>query len=177
MNDDAFWERVNAALDERRDPLEDPQIQRELDASPERLDELELLLRTAGALGQARPLARRGRVAKALLVAGAAAVLALALHLLWNAPSRSSEHFAGAVGASADAADLAGSAAAPFVLEPCIALLDLRATFTHRTPDEIREVRFDALSDTYSQELRRRTVDGPAVSFSVDVVRTSPSHP
>jgi hypothetical protein len=177
MSDDAFWGRVNAALDERRDPLEDPQVQRELEGSPERFGELELLVHAAGALGQARPLARRGRAAKALLVPGAAAALALALPLLWNAPSRSSEHFANAVETPAGAADLAGSAPAAFVLEPCIALLDLRATFTHRTADEIREVQIDVLSDSSSREVHRRAGESPAIAFSVATIRTSQLQP
>jgi hypothetical protein len=72
MNADAFWERVNAALDERRDPLEDPLVQRELEGSPDRFGELERLLRASSTLESAPK--RERRRAGALIAAGLVAM-------------------------------------------------------------------------------------------------------
>ena len=177
MNHDAFGERVNAALDERRDPLEDPQVQRELERSPERLDELERLLRAANTLENAPPRERRRRTAAALIVVAAAVAALLTLQHLRSATDRSTETVADAAQSSTGGADVAPSAPPAFVLEPCISLLELRATFTHRSADEIREVQFDALSDSSSREIHRRAVERPAIAFSVATIRTSQLQP
>ncbi len=177
MNADAFWERVNAALDQRRDPLADPLVQRELEGSPDRFGELERLLRAASKLERAPQPARVRRTAAALIAVAAGAAALLTLRHLQSAADRPTEHVADAAQASTGAADFAPSAPPGFVLQPCIALLELRATFTHRTADEIREVQIDALSDSSSREVHRRAVEGSAIAFSVATIRTSQLQP
>lgn len=71
MRDEVFWTRVNAALDERRDPLADEHVQDALAERPERLDRLLALERRLGAL----PRAQRHTTRRPWLVAAAAAVL------------------------------------------------------------------------------------------------------
>ena len=83
MNDrERLWERVNLALDERRDPLEDALVQRLVAERPELADELVRLQERLATL-RARP-KRAWRVA-AILVAFAAAISVL--FALRNAPS------------------------------------------------------------------------------------------
>jgi hypothetical protein len=68
---DPFWEQVHAALDARRDPLEDPRVQQLLAERPERLTDL-----AAVRSGLAR-VARAGRRRARRRVATAAAAVAL----------------------------------------------------------------------------------------------------
>jgi hypothetical protein len=71
---------VDAELDERRDPLEDSEVQRLVAEDPRRLEELERLSARLEALRE-RPVERRGRrvaAAAALLVVGGAAAWWLA---------------------------------------------------------------------------------------------------
>lgn len=64
----AFWKHVNEALDERRDPLEDANVQRLVGEEPELLDELRRLDRGLG-------LAIRVRPTRPIFIAVAAALL------------------------------------------------------------------------------------------------------
>jgi len=81
MNDnELFWERVNAALDERRDPLADEQVQALVAEDPARLDELLALRERIANLPTARPrrlVSKVASLAAAVLVAGTAAWFAL----------------------------------------------------------------------------------------------------
>jgi hypothetical protein len=174
---EAFWERVNTALDERRDPLEDPLVQRELEGAPERLGELEQWLSAASTLESPPPRARRPRGAAALLVVAAAAAALFTLHHLQSATEVSSATVANAPTTLPNGADLAPSAPASFVLEPCISLIELRATFTHRTADEIREVQIDVISDSYSREVHQRVIETPASAISVATLRKTRLQP
>lgn len=68
MNDhDEFWKRVNAAVDERRDPLGDEVVQRLIGDEPGRLDELRRLERGLS-------FARRSAPTRPIVLALAAAV-------------------------------------------------------------------------------------------------------
>lgn len=82
-----FWERVNAALDERRDPYADPHVAGALAERPELLEPLAELLAGVEALerrpevarnaAKSRRFARPAAAAVLLATAGALAVLAL----------------------------------------------------------------------------------------------------
>jgi hypothetical protein len=72
---DSFWEQVNAALDARRDPLEDPRVQQLLTERPERFAQL-----AAMRSGLAR-VARTGRRRVLLRTLAAAVVLIVAVPL------------------------------------------------------------------------------------------------
>ena len=74
MNDnELFWERVNAALDERRDPLRDERVQMLVAEDPARLEELLALRERVATLADSRPRRRISRVAAAAVVVIAAA--------------------------------------------------------------------------------------------------------
>lgn len=70
-----FWERVNAALDDRRDPLDDAGIQAQLADSPELLEPLMVLRERLSAL----PHAARHPATRSTWQRRAAAAAALAL--------------------------------------------------------------------------------------------------
>jgi hypothetical protein len=75
-----FWERVNAALDERRDPLADEQVQALVAEDPTQLDELLVLRERLANLPMARPrrwISKVAAVAAAVLIASTAAWIAL----------------------------------------------------------------------------------------------------
>jgi hypothetical protein len=75
-----FWERVNAALDERRDPLADEQVQTLVAEDPARLDDLLALRERIARLPSSRPrrlVSKVASLAAAVLVAGSAAWFAL----------------------------------------------------------------------------------------------------
>ena len=74
---ESFWRRVNDALDERRDPLEDSEVQRLVLDEPGLLDELERVNRRLGRL-EAR---RTSVLARALSLAG---LIALVTVGVWN---------------------------------------------------------------------------------------------
>lgn len=116
---DALWVAVHAALDARRDPLDDPSVVAALTAAPERLAEVAALRAALCAL----PVADRGprRRLRPMLLATAAAVLFLAVGL-W--PHRDPP--AGAPVA------LAAAAAAP--APPCGAILLARGSSTRSAP-------------------------------------------
>ena len=81
MNDtELFWQRVNAALDERRDPLADERVQTLVAEDPARLDELLALRERIAHLPASSPRRRISKVASlaaAVLAVGAAAWFAL----------------------------------------------------------------------------------------------------
>ena len=89
-DNEMFWERVNAALDERRDPLADEQVQTLVAEDPSRLEELLALRERIARLPSSR--ARRWTSKVASL---AAAVLA-ASAAVWFAMRESNEQVAGA---------------------------------------------------------------------------------
>ncbi|NUP96802.1 MAG: hypothetical protein HUU28_11625 [Planctomycetaceae bacterium] len=82
-----FWERVHAALDERRDPYADPRVAQELAERPELLEPLAELLHSLEALERTpelvvqarkrRPMARFAAAAVVLATGGAVGVLAM----------------------------------------------------------------------------------------------------
>lgn len=83
-HDELFWQRVNVALDERRDPLADDGVQNAIAERPERLDEL---LRVTSRVTRLPAQPRRNRawlVAAAL--AAACIVAALRIRLRDDAP-------------------------------------------------------------------------------------------
>ncbi len=71
---DALWHDVQRALDERRDPREDPRVLEALVLEPERLRELEILLERIGRIRvPTRPrFARRAAAIAAILISAAA---------------------------------------------------------------------------------------------------------
>ena len=78
-----FWERVNAALDERRDPLADEQVQTLVAEDPSRLDELLALRERIAHLPTARPrrwISKVASLAAAVLAVATAAWFALRDH-------------------------------------------------------------------------------------------------
>lgn len=82
-----FWERVHAALDERRDPYADPRVAGELAQRPELLEPLAELLHSLEALERRpeivvqararRPMARLAAAAVVLVAVGAVGVLVM----------------------------------------------------------------------------------------------------
>ena len=82
-----FWERVNAALDERRDPYADPRVAEELAVRPELMEPLAELLHSLEALKRTpeivvqtrrrRPMARIAAAAVVFVAAGAVGVLVM----------------------------------------------------------------------------------------------------
>lgn len=82
-----FWERVNAALDERRDPYADPHVAGELAERQELLEPLAELLDSLSQLERApkvvvrararRPMARLAAAAVVFVAAGAVGVLVM----------------------------------------------------------------------------------------------------
>lgn len=82
-----FWERVNAALDERRDPYADPRVAEQLAERPELLEPLAELLDSLSQLERApkvvvrararRPMARFVAAAVVLATTGAVGVLVM----------------------------------------------------------------------------------------------------
>lgn len=78
---DEVWIAVHAALDERRDPLDDARVIAALEAAPELLTEVAALCAGLRALPTARPAPRR-RVLP-LLIPGAAAAAALLVFAFW----------------------------------------------------------------------------------------------
>jgi hypothetical protein len=94
-HEEIFWQRVNVALDERRDPLEDDAVQNAIAERPERLDEL---LRVTSRVSRLPARPRRSRawlLAAALAAACIVAVLRARsrddappeLHALASSPS------------------------------------------------------------------------------------------
>jgi hypothetical protein len=73
VNEREFWDRVDALLDERRDPLDDEAVQRHLAGDSRAMDEYVRMTRALHRL----PRPRRSRRAIAVLVVGAAAFVAL----------------------------------------------------------------------------------------------------
>jgi hypothetical protein len=165
MNDhNEFWARVNAALDARRDPLEDARVQQLLEREPELLDEFAALQRTLGATADAargnadvhvaRPARRRasGAVGWAALAAGFAAIVVAAR---WNAlEPRSPE--------SAQAPTARG-----FRTEPVIALLEFRATFTRRCGEEVHTTTHDLLSGQLRRAFEQHNLHQPPTWIEV----------
>ncbi len=74
-----FWERVNLALDERRDPLEDELVQDAIASDPQRLDELVRLQARLAALPLHREPRRIPRAAAAAMIVVALGAIALEL--------------------------------------------------------------------------------------------------
>jgi len=79
-----FWERVNLALDDRRDPLEDSGVQDAIASEPRLLDELLLLRSRLDALPVTR---ERGRFLRTAAAAVVAIALGIAAFRLVRAPS------------------------------------------------------------------------------------------
>jgi hypothetical protein len=85
-DDDTFWDAVHAALDDRRDPLDDERVRAMLDAAPERRDALlRLEGRLAGVAAFTVPAAKR-HLPPIVVVASAAAALVVAVvaYAWWN---------------------------------------------------------------------------------------------
>ncbi|MCC6407459.1 MAG: hypothetical protein IT453_09845 [Planctomycetes bacterium] len=78
--DTEFWNAVNAALDERRDPLADERVQDELAEHPERLDELLVLQRRLPLLSRAP---ERRRVTPFVVAAAGLLALGVGLAVAW----------------------------------------------------------------------------------------------
>lgn len=141
-----FWERVNAALDARRDPLEDARVQQLLEREPELLDELATLQVTLnttvdaahrGAQVRAAEPARRRASAVVGWVALAAGFAAIVVAARWNASEPRSPESAQV------------PAPLEFRTEPVIALLEFRATFTRRCEDQVHTITHDLLSGAH----------------------------
>lgn len=77
MNERELWDRVDALLDERREPLDDEAIERHLARDPQAMDEYVRLTRTLRSL----PRPRRTRRVIAALTLAAAAVVALVAYI------------------------------------------------------------------------------------------------
>lgn len=77
-----FWERVHAALDERRDPYADPRIAGELAERPELLEPLAELLDSLSKLERAPKVVVRARARRSVARFAAAAVVLVAVVLL-----------------------------------------------------------------------------------------------
>lgn len=155
MSHDAFWDRVNAALDARADPLNDPQVARALELEPERLGELLRLESALAALPVSKPRRRAAGLAAISVAAAAAAGLALLL-------------FAAQRGASGpESAPIArASAGAPFELAPCLGVLELRVTHTVTSHDAQRTTQVDVLAARSQHEVVRNEPSGHLTSFS-----------
>lgn len=129
MRDEVFWNRVNAALDEHRDPLADELVQDELARRPERLDRLLALRRRLAALPPERARRRIGP----LVAACAAASVVLGTALAWWLATRPT-------GEPADGNGVVGStdevAAAPRAGE----VLDFQLTITLERPGSLARV-------------------------------------
>ncbi|MBI5435003.1 MAG: hypothetical protein HZA52_19370 [Planctomycetes bacterium] len=80
MRDEVFRNRVNIALDERRDPLADELVQDALAARPERLDELLVLQRRLSLLPRAT---ERRRATPFLVAAAGLLVLCVGVAVAW----------------------------------------------------------------------------------------------
>ena len=86
---DVFWERVNAALDERRDPLDDPEVQVLVADEPEFVPEFVAdLARLRTRLGELSK-SRRQRPRRVAGMAAAAIVGLAGVFALWREWSRS----------------------------------------------------------------------------------------
>jgi hypothetical protein len=153
-----FWERVNAALDARRDPLEDARVQQLLEREPELLDELVALQLTLNTTVDAARRCARVRAAgparrRASAVVGWAALAAgfavIVVAARWNAPEPRSPESAQA------------PAAPEFRTEPVIALLEFRATFTRRCGEEVHTTTHDLLSGARRVSIERTHADQP----------------
>ena len=141
-----FWARVNELLDARADPLEDAQVQRELERSPELLDELLELRSALGTLAKRRRPLRTVSVSVAAVAAAAAIVV-----LMWRrvAPQP------GSVEAPLDASLSSPLALAPrFAPIPPGVLLELRATFTLSSASGERIEHIDFIESRSSVERR-----------------------
>ncbi len=147
---DVFWERVNELLDARVDPLEDAQVQRELDCRPELLDELLALRGALGALDASRrPVRTFSRPAAASVVAAAAAAVLAVWAWRRDTPAPSDTD------AQVVAQVAAPTALAPrFAPIPPAALLELRATFTLTSPSGERIEHIDFVESRSSVERR-----------------------
>jgi len=159
-----FWERVNAALDARRDPLEDARVQQLLEREPDLLDELAALQLTLSATRDVThsaslahaPARRRTSafVGWAALAAGFAAIVVAAR---WNAP---------------EPRDANATHPAPLALAPLFApippgvLLELRATFTRTSPSGVRIEHVDLVESRSSVERRELGPQGQATLFA-----------
>lgn len=159
-----FWERVNAALDARRDPLEDARVQQLLEREPELLDELATLQVTLnttvdaahrGAQVRAAEPARRRASAVVGWVALAAGFAAIVVAARWNASEPRSPESAQV------------PAPLEFRTEPVIALLEFHATFTRRCGEEVHTTTHDLLSGQLYRAFEQRNLQQPPTWIEV----------
>lgn len=155
MSNDAFWDRVNAALDARADPLDDPQVARALELGPERLGELLRLESALAALPASLPRKRAAGLVAITVGAAAAAGLALLLFAAQREPT------------GPESTPIAhATAAAPFELAPCLGVLELRVTHTVTSHDAQRTTQVDVLAARSQHEVVRNEPSGHLTSFS-----------
>lgn len=136
MKTHEFWQRVNEALDARRDPLDDEAIQRELEQSPELLEEFASLRSGLEVIATSTPTSAAPRVARSRRVAAAAALLLGCGATVWflthksapEAPSNSTE------------------ALPTFTALPCDTVLAFSASITVETPYERVVTEYDGLA-------------------------------
>ena len=151
---DPFWGAVDAALDARRDPLEDPRVQQLLAERPERLAQL------AALRSDLAQVARAGRRRVALRAAAAALVLAVAIPLALRVTHQGAgTQDAAAAIATADARTEHASALEASV-EP-LQVLAFRAEVTVEGPQGRRTTTFDGRRASLQSEARSQDQDVP----------------
>ena len=150
-HDERLWELVQAALDERRDPLADARVQEQLAAEPERLEEL-LALRERLQLvgGAARPRRSRRVAAAAALVLAGLGLIAAAFLLRGGSGSIEVAHGASVPNQVAEApAEAPVSDSGPASASRVLAF---RAEVTHETPNGRTVTVFDGSRTRRSRE-------------------------
>jgi hypothetical protein len=177
MNDnEMFWERVNAALDERRDPLADEQVHALVAEDPSRLEELLALRERIANLPTARPrrwISQR-RVSKAASLA--AAVLAVGT-AAWFALRDRGQHVASAP-AVANAPAIANSpSAASDPHDPRSCVISFEAHVVIEGPNTRSTIDSDGEHVVRSREIFSQATDDDSASrpaFIASIVHLNP---
>jgi hypothetical protein len=168
---EVFWEAVQAALDARRDPLEVPEVQRQLAEEPALLDEL-------AALRSALELVERRKRLSIRSHAAAAALAAFALAGAWlvarREPPMLLSPYVAASGADVAVAEPRASEPAP-IAAPApgdLRVLAFRAEVTLHGPSGRRTASSDA-SGASARSWTSSSLPGPALQVHSLVAQAS----
>lgn len=188
MNHDSFWEHVNDALDARRNPLEDPLVQRAIEADPSRLEELRRLEDVLSALptrapqpttagAQARWRAWTQARWRLTAAAAASAALWLVLESRNTPPDATSSQSAAREVATGAASAVDGAASAATRAPRSAELLDLRVVHTHTTPAGTETTEIDVLAALTKREITPSSPESRWTNVSFATINPSPSQP
>lgn len=188
MNHDSFWERVNEALDARRDPLEDPLVQRAIEADPSRLDELRRLEDVLSALptrapqpttagAQARSRAWTRATWRLTAATAASAALWVVLESRDTRPDATSSQTPAREVATGAASAVDGEASAATRVSRGAELLDLRVVHTHTTPAGTETTEVDVLAALTKREITASSPESRWTNVSFATINPSPSQP